>query len=135
MEFMIIMIIAMAICFLFMIITQVVFWRNRKLARKEIITDWTKFLNAEKSNNVNSMKLYGEKLIWNRYISQDQIDKLNESLSLRLKKNPKLESLYEVTKDRRSYLSDDERIQIYGCLLYTSPSPRDQRGSRMPSSA
>ena len=24
---------------------------------------------------------------------------------------------------------------IYFCLLYTSPSPRDQRGSRMPSSA
>ena len=24
---------------------------------------------------------------------------------------------------------------IYDCLLYTSPSPRDQRGSRMPSSA
>ena len=24
---------------------------------------------------------------------------------------------------------------ISGCLLYTSPSPRDQRGSRMPSSA
>ena len=26
------------------------------------------------------------------------------------------------------------RLNI-GCLLYTSPSPRDQRGSRMPSSA
>ena len=25
--------------------------------------------------------------------------------------------------------------QIRACLLYTSPSPRDQRGSRMPSSA
>ena len=25
--------------------------------------------------------------------------------------------------------------EIAGCLLYTSPSPRDQRGSRMPSSA
>ena len=25
--------------------------------------------------------------------------------------------------------------ELYGCLLYTSPSPRDQRGSRMPSSA
>ena len=24
---------------------------------------------------------------------------------------------------------------LYPCLLYTSPSPRDQRGSRMPSSA
>ena len=26
-------------------------------------------------------------------------------------------------------------IPIRSCLLYTSPSPRDQRGSRMPSSA
>ena len=25
--------------------------------------------------------------------------------------------------------------RVYACLLYTSPSPRDQRGSRMPSSA
>ena len=31
--------------------------------------------------------------------------------------------LKKLTKDAR------------GCLLYTSPSPRDQRGSRMPSSA
>ena len=27
------------------------------------------------------------------------------------------------------------RSRAYFCLLYTSPSPRDQRGSRMPSSA
>ena len=26
-------------------------------------------------------------------------------------------------------------LEHYVCLLYTSPSPRDQRGSRMPSSA
>ena len=26
-------------------------------------------------------------------------------------------------------------VEIYGCLLYTSPSPRDKRQSRMPSSA
>ena len=31
------------------------------------------------------------------------------------------------------YLVDD--VEQYDCLLYTSPSPRDQRGSRMPSSA
>ena len=30
---------------------------------------------------------------------------------------------------------DDWATHIYACLLYTSPSPRDQRGSRMPSSA
>ena len=32
-------------------------------------------------------------------------------------------------------MAPDGRLVIYICLLYTSPSPRDQRGSRMPSSA
>ena len=32
-------------------------------------------------------------------------------------------------------LSQITRYQLHSCLLYTSPSPRDQRGSRMPSSA
>ena len=31
--------------------------------------------------------------------------------------------------------SDESGHYVYTCLLYTSPSPRDQRGSRMPSSA
>ena len=33
------------------------------------------------------------------------------------------------------YLYKNRLHAIYACLLYTSPSPRDQRGSRMPSSA
>ena len=36
-------------------------------------------------------------------------------------------------KTERLWLGHDE--PKYACLLYTSPSPRDQRGSRMPSSA
>ena len=31
--------------------------------------------------------------------------------------------------------NDTNQASYYTCLLYTSPSPRDQRGSRMPSSA
>ena len=31
--------------------------------------------------------------------------------------------------------TEDGLVQYNDCLLYTSPSPRDQRGSRMPSSA
>ena len=40
---------------------------------------------------------------------------------------------YAAARDRRSR----RRIgmTVCACLLYTSPSPRDQRGSRMPSSA
>ena len=38
------------------------------------------------------------------------------------------------TAEMKIVISQD-RYQNYICLLYTSPSPRDQRGSRMPSSA
>ena len=47
-------------------------------------------------------------------------------------------------KKAHELLSDKEDVQLVAlaelpepmsCLLYTSPSPRDQRGSRMPSSA
>ena len=51
----------------------------------------------------------------------------------------------EFIKNFREFMGNDERVpdvvlQSYGymymaCLLYTSPSPRDKRQSRMPSSA
>ena len=53
--------------------------------------------------------------------------------------NPKL-----LSAEQASYLSDNEKVfgvvingdvRAYPCLLYTSPSPRDKRQSRMPSSA
>ena len=31
--------------------------------------------------------------------------------------------------------SETELVEVFGCLLYTSPSPRDRQKSRMPSSA
>ena len=42
--------------------------------------------------------------------------------------------IIENFQDLRKYLQK-RGIQHTTCLLYTSPSPRDQRGSRMPSSA
>ena len=36
---------------------------------------------------------------------------------------------------RRVLNNPDFALPYWDCLLYTSPSPRDQRGSRMPSSA
>ena len=49
-----------------------------------------------------------------------------ESLSLR-------DLLDGASAEERASL--DDLWLGYTCLLYTSPSPRDQRGSRMPSSA
>ena len=41
------------------------------------------------------------------------------------------------TEDRLMEVWSDaaKRVQLHTCLLYTSPSPRDKRQSRMPSSA
>ena len=49
--------------------------------------------------------------------------------------------LHASLRETRIPLGDNKEIgiqlikEIWNCLLYTSPSPRDQRGSRMPSSA
>ena len=44
---------------------------------------------------------------------------------------------HEFTLDNglKVVVREDHRAPVVVCLLYTSPSPRDQRGSRMPSSA
>ena len=42
---------------------------------------------------------------------------------------------YKVGSSAWQALKDGEQVAVGTCLLYTSPSPRDQRGSRMPSSA
>ena len=41
--------------------------------------------------------------------------------------------LYMNSKEKQ--LSEDLQDKLYYCLLYTSPSPRDPKTSRMPSSA
>ena len=40
-----------------------------------------------------------------------------------------------ILNQKAAFDEDRENDKLYCCLLYTSPSPRDQRGSRMPSSA
>ena len=49
-----------------------------------------------------------------------------------------LTGLQKAANDEDGDLSSfvlEAMLENYACLLYTSPSPRDQRGSRMPSSA
>ena len=41
----------------------------------------------------------------------------------------------DIVETIKSQLDIIDVISKYTCLLYTSPSPRDQRGSRMPACA
>ena len=47
---------------------------------------------------------------------------------------PFLSPNYQLIVERKGVM-DSVTVAVETCLLYTSPSPRDQRGSRMPSSA
>ena len=45
------------------------------------------------------------------------------------------ERIFGPTRDWECYCGKYKRVRYKGCLLYTSPSPRDRQKSRMPSSA
>ena len=88
-----------------------------------------------------SSKTIAEELFRLReYSEQNNINEVNNSVKSLLS-NPGFwilcyESLKSNTINQSSGCSVfDGKAEIIGCLLYTSPSPRDQRGSRMPSSA
>ena len=63
------------------------------------------------------------------------------SLAVRTAKKPNLPHLFTRVEndqhhtDPRTLRNPQQDTDSNNCLLYTSPSPRDQRGSRMPSSA
>ena len=79
--------------------------------------------STESSNNTAS-----------RNVEQANVDKALPSL-LSVKQ---LSGLLQINEKKVYQLAADGEIpgtKVTGCLLYTSPSPRDKRQSRMPSSA
>ena len=61
---------------------------------------------------------------------------LQPAIAVAVKRFKELHSLRNENADLKQALADRKLIeQAKGCLLYTSPSPRDRTRSRMPSSA
>ena len=89
-------------------------------------------------------KLFGRSPFSQIQQHMDQVNKCIDKMSevITAAKEGKFEVIeeltYEVSKleHQADQIKDDIRESLLkSCLLYTSPSPRDQRGSRMPSSA
>ena len=73
-------------------------------------------------------------------MSRDEVaEVVKQAMELHIPPVPSLEELLQQEESAQK-LEKQQRLQkdlerSKDCLLYTSPSPRDQRGSRMPSSA
>ena len=64
--------------------------------------------------------------------SERRVQDLTDNEILQIREN--IDANHMVEGDLRRDISQNIK-RLMDCLLYTSPSPRDQRGSRMPSSA
>ena len=74
--------------------------------------------------------------------SNDELDEVAQPKEEKLEEDVQIVEVFQnsspikiadlIEKDATEIVAD---LMGIGCLLYTSPSPRDQRGSRMPSSA
>ena len=100
--------------------------------------DFKMFSMSLRSINKNKKKI--ESILTSLEIknsSMELIDKsilffaINEMLFGNLDKPVAIDESLRLSKK----FSSPESYKFINCLLYTSPSPRDQRGSRMPSSA
>ena len=73
-----------------------------------------------------------------KHLSELNIEELRHELLGLYDKVKEVKNHYAMelgSENDRKRLYDKAKSEIISCLLYTSPSPRDQRGSRMPSSA
>ena len=85
-------------------------------------------LLVEKSHVTSEMQRMMERVV-------DETAQRGKAENDRTRIEAELEELSASLFNEANKMVAVERLQRTRCLLYTSPSPRDQRGSRMPSSA
>ena len=67
-----------------------------------------------------------------RRLEDELMDRINRHRRIRSEYRPMVQGVMRLEKE---FGAEKQFHWLRACLLYTSPSPRDQRGSRMPSSA
>ena len=76
---------------------------------------------------------------WDRGAADEAIEALDRAYEkmtrIALEPSPAGDAVLSKEKENLRRLISRRIVEIYACLLYTSPSPRDRTRSRMPSSA
>eukprot|EP00829_Urostomides_striatus_P018636 TRINITY_DN6830_c0_g1_i1.p1 TRINITY_DN6830_c0_g1~~TRINITY_DN6830_c0_g1_i1.p1 ORF type:complete len:495 (-),score=139.57 TRINITY_DN6830_c0_g1_i1:15-1499(-) len=109
----------------------------------EPATEEEEYLAATKGDASLKFRVDARKRTYQRYrayvdqeISSDEVAPINNDWLAKVTQKVPMKMLpVERTNEMLDSMLGEINTDYYTCLLYTSPSPRDQRGSRMPSSA
>ncbi|WP_320814113.1 hypothetical protein [Flavobacterium sp.] len=89
------MILFYSLGFIFLILTVIYnfVWKDRFRDKNNLKKDWQKFLNSESLNDIKGITENGDKLIWNKYLLNEQLDKIIDVVNLRITEFPELKKL------------------------------------------
>lgn len=68
-------------------------WKDKKLDKKNLDSDWQKFLKAVSINDIKGIEVYGDKLIWNKYLLKEQLNQILDEVNSRVTNYPELKKL------------------------------------------
>ena len=75
------------------LLIQYFLWKSKVKDRKSIADNWDKFLIASSKNDINDIKYFGDKLVWNKYLKQEQLTKITQVVASKAEEYPELEQL------------------------------------------
>ena len=99
---------------------------------KGVVKRWDAYFKEFEGGKVISERQWNESFA--HYVGAPNMNAFCKSLAENLKIIKKTRIHQVIKSDNGLKLIDDKDTEL-GCLLYTSPSPRDRQKSRMPSSA
>lgn len=67
--------------------------KDRLNDKMNLEKDWQRFLKSEYLNDIKGIAFYGDKLIWNKYLLTEQLDKIIDVVNLKVSEFPELKKL------------------------------------------
>jgi hypothetical protein len=67
--------------------------KDRQRDKNNLAIDWKNFLKSESQNDIKGIEIYGDKLIWNKYLLNEQLDKIIVVVNSRVANFPELKKL------------------------------------------
>ena len=78
------------------LVTMVIYyflWKNYQQDKKNLQYDWEKFQKSVSENDSKGMTINGDKLIWNKYLTKEQLEEIITVVDSKISNYPELKKL------------------------------------------